>query len=132
MNVIVRTMKVDLNENKLIEINLLYSKLKFTLEVEQNKRLSFLDMCIEHNNNSLSSTWYCKPTDTGLLLNFHALTPKRFKRSVVQGFVFRIWRACSSEKSLHESLTKAKEISNETNSPMVFITSLSLQQLKRL
>ena len=132
MNVIVRTMKVDLNENKLIEINLLYSKLKFTLEVEQNERLSFLDMCIEHNNNSLSSTWYCKPTDTGLLLNFHALTPKRFKRSVVQGFVFRIWRACSSEKSLHESLTKAKEISNETNSPMVFITSLSLQQLKRL
>ena len=132
MNVIVRTMKVDLNENKLIEINLLYSKLKFTLEVEQNERLSFLDMCIEHNNNSLSSTWYCKPTDTGLLLNFHALTPKRFKRSVVQGFVFRTWRACSSEKSLHESLTKAKEISNETNSPMVFITSLSLQQLKRL
>ena len=132
MNVIVRTMKVDLNENKLIEINLLYSKLKFTLEVEQNERLSFLDMCIEHNNNSLSSTWYCKPTDTGLLLNFHALTPKRFKRSVVQGFVFRIWRACSSKKSLHESLTKAKEISNETNSPMVFITSLSLQQLKRL
>ena len=132
MNVIVRTMKVDLNENKLIEINLLYSKLKFTLEVEQNERLSFLDMCIEHNNNSMSSTWYCKPTDTGLLLNFHALTPKRFKRSVVQGFVFRIWRACSSEKSLHESLTKAKEISNETNSPMVFITSLSLQQLKRL
>ena len=132
MNFIVRTMKVDLNENKLIEINLLYSKLKFTLEVEQNERLSFLDMCIEHNNNSLSSTWYCKPTDTGLLLNFHALTPKRFKRSVVQGFVFRIWRACSSEKSLHESLTKAKEISNETNSPMVFITSLSLQQLKRL
>lgn len=39
MNRIVRTMKVDLNENKLVEINLLYSKLKFTLEVEQNKRL---------------------------------------------------------------------------------------------
>ena len=132
MNRIVRTMKVDLNENKLVEINLLYSKLKFTLEVKQNKRLSFLDMCIEHSNNSLSSTWCCKPTDTGLLLNFHALTPKRFKRSVVQGFVFRIWRACSSGKRLHESLTKAKEISNETNSPMVFITSLSLQQLKRL
>ena len=39
MNRIVRTMKVDHNENNLVEINLLYSKLKFTLEVEQNKRL---------------------------------------------------------------------------------------------
>ena len=83
MDDIVRTIKVDLIENKLVEINSLNPKLKFTLEVPRNKKLSFLDMCIEHNNNNLSSTWYCKPTDTGLVLNFHALAPKRYKRSVV-------------------------------------------------
>ena len=53
---IVRTIKADLIENKLAEINLLHHKLKFTLEVEQNKRLLFLDTCTEHNNNNLSST----------------------------------------------------------------------------
>lgn len=65
MDDIVRTIKVDHTENKLVEINSPHPKLKFTLEVEQNERLSFLDMCFEHNNNNLSSIWYRKPTDTG-------------------------------------------------------------------
>ena len=94
MDDIVRTIKVDL--------------IKFTLEVEHNKRLSFLHMCIEHNN--LSSPWYCKPTDTRLVLNFHALTPKQYKGSVVQGFVFRIHKSCNPWESLYENLSKVKEV----------------------
>ena len=39
----VGTIKVNLIESKLVEINLLHSKLKFTLEVEWNKKLSFLE-----------------------------------------------------------------------------------------
>ena len=74
------------------------------------KDFSSLDLCIEHNNNNLSSTWYCEPTDTELVLTFHAVAPKRYKRSFVQGFVFRIYRACSSWERFHESLTKGKEI----------------------
>ena len=84
--------------------------MKFTLEVEQNGKLLFLDICIEHYENTLSSTWYCKPTDTGLILNFHAMAPKRYKRSVIQCFVYRIYRVCSSWKKIHESLIKAKDI----------------------
>ena len=93
---ILRTIKESLIENKLSEINLLHPNLKFTLEVEQNGKLPFLDICIEHHENTLSSTWYCKPTDTGLILNFHAMAPKRYKRSVIQCFVYRIYRAYSS------------------------------------
>ena len=73
-------------ENKLSEINSLHPNLKFTLEVEKNGKLLFLDICIEHHESTLSSTWYCKPTDTGLILNFHAMTTKRYKRSLIQGF----------------------------------------------
>ena len=58
----------------------------------------------------LSSTWYCKPTDTRLILNFHAMVTKRYKCSVIQGFVYRIYRACSSWKKFHESLIKPKDI----------------------
>ena len=67
-------------------------------------------MFIEHINNNLSSTWYWKPADTGLVLNFHALAPKGQKRLVVQGLVLKIYRACISWESFHESLNKAKEI----------------------
>ena len=84
--------------------------MKFTLEVEQNCKLPFLDMCIEHHENTLPSTWYCKPTDAGRILYFHAMAPKRYKRFVMQGFVYRIYRACNSWKKFHESLIKAKDI----------------------
>ena len=73
-------------ENKLSEINSLHPNLKFPLEVEKNGKLLFLDICIEHHESTLSSTWYCKPTDTGLILNFHAMATKRYKRSLIQGF----------------------------------------------
>ena len=120
MDDIVRTIKVYFIQNKLFGINSLHPKLNFTLEVERNKKLSFLAMCIERNTNNLSSTWYCKPTDTGLVLNFHALAPKRCKTSVVQGFVLRIYRACSFCESFHESLNKAKEILKRNQYPPVF------------
>ena len=94
MDDILRTIKESLIESQLSEINSLHPNLKFTLEV-QNDKLPFLDICIEHHESTLSSTWYCKPTDTGLILNFHAMAPKRYKRSVIQGFVYQIYRACS-------------------------------------
>ena len=75
-------------EDKLVEINNLHPNLKFTIEREENKSIPFLDMKILHEDNGkLSSTWYNKPTDTGLIMNYHALAPKKYKRSVLSGFV---------------------------------------------
>ena len=79
MDDIFSTIKEGLTDNKLSEINLLNPNLKFTLEVEQNGKLPFLNICIEHHESMLSSNWCCKPTDTGLTLNFHAMAPKRLQ-----------------------------------------------------
>ena len=43
-------------------------------------------------------------------MNFHALAPTKYKRSVVSSFVHRIFRSCSSKSLFDESLGKAKEI----------------------
>ena len=99
-------------EKKLIKINNIHPNLKFTIETEDNNSsIPFLDMKIKrHEDGKLSSTWYNKPTDTGLIMNYHALAPKRYKRSVVSGFVYRIFNACSSWSFFHSSLEKAKQI----------------------
>ena len=49
-----------------------------------------------------------KATDTGLVMNYHALAPRKYKQSVVAGFVHRIHRACSTWENFHTSLQKAK------------------------
>ena len=122
----------DQIENKLNEINMLHPDLKFTLEQEKNNSIPFLDMKILNSNGSLSSTWYTKPTDTGLIMNFHALAPKRYKRSVVSGFVHRIHRACSSWKSFHDSLDKAKQILEQNQYPSSFYEPIVYDALNKI
>ena len=57
---------------------------------------------------------------TGLVMNYHALSPRKYKRSVVAGFVYRIHRACSSWKDFHLSLEKAKIVLERNQYPPDF------------
>ena len=53
-------------------------------------------------------------------MNFHALAPKRYKRSVVSGFVHRIHRSCSNWPNFHTSLEKSKQILENNQYPPAF------------
>ena len=118
----------DILCNKLLEevdttltnINSLHTNLKFTIEKPNDGAIPFLDMKIINENGHLSSTWYTKPTDTGLIMNFHSLAPRRYKHSVVSGFVHRIYRACSSWQHFHNSLDKAKKTLEINQYPKYF------------
>ena len=132
-------LKARLRE-KLDRINSLHPKLTFTMEMEQEEpeshqgSLPFLDMKVihDHRNGQLTSTWYNKPTDTGLILNYHALAPKRYKRSVVSGFVHRIYRACSSWQFIHQSLEKAKRILELNQYPPTFYDPIIRETLENI
>ena len=63
-------------------------------------------------------------------MNYHALAPKRYKRSVVTGFVHRIYRACSTWPNFHQSLEKAKQILEQNQYPPTFYDPLIRQTLQ--
>ena len=77
----------------------MHPNLKFTLELEAEGKITFpdlcinADLCINHVNGKLSSAWYFKPNDTEIFMNYHALAPKRYKRSVLEAFIHRVFRA---------------------------------------
>ena len=89
-------------------------------------------MCIIHINNELHSKWYQKSSDTGLVMNFQALAPKKYKRSVIQGLVYRIYRASSHWCYVHEGLTKAKEILERNQYPPQFYDSIFKETLEKI
>ena len=89
-------------------------------------------MKISNYDGTLSSTWYTKPTDTGLVMNFHSLAPKKYKRSVISGFVHRIFRSCSSWKSFHASLQKAKDILELNQYPSDFYEPIINKTLTKI
>ena len=132
MDDIIRSINKHVIDSKLREINNFHPCLKFTIEKEVNGELPFLDMKVLRSNGKLSSTWYTKPTDTGLIMNFHAVSPIKYKKSVVTGFVHRIYRACSSWKYFHESLTKAKSILDQNQYPKSFYEPLINRSLDRI
>ena len=80
---IIRSISKNNVESKLLQINNLHPSLSFTIETEKEGQIPFLDMKIICTACKLSSTWYCKPNNTGLMMNFHALTPPRYKKWIV-------------------------------------------------
>ena len=135
MDDIVREMNTAQINNKFVEINKLDENLKFTMEREEDHSLVHLDMRIIHDKESgkLTSTCYNKPSDTGLIMNYHILVPKRYKRSVVSGFVHRIHRACSTGQHFHESLEEAKCILERNQyHPPTFYEPIVKESLDRI
>jgi len=132
MDDILREIKRDEIEHKLWEINNLHINLSFTMEREVDGTIPFLDMQLRHEGKNITSTWYSKPTDTGLILNYHSLAPRRYKRSVVSGFVHRIFRACSTWKHFHASILKAKTILEHNQYPPYFYEPIIHQTLTEI
>ena len=110
-------------ERELARINDLHPNLKFTVEIEKNGELPFLDTKFFHNQTTgqISSTWYRKDTDTGLIMNFHSMAPRRYKRSLIGGLVHRIYRVCSNWELFHQSLEDAKIILEKNQYPPKFL-----------
>ena len=132
MDDIIRQIKAVEVQAKLREINQLHPKLKFTIEMEENGKIPFLDIEISHVGNRLSSTWYVKPTDTGLIMNYHALAPKRYKKSVVQSFVHRIHRCCSTWENVTSSIQRAKEVLEKNQYPAQFYEPIIGETLNKI
>ena len=132
MDDIIRTIKAEDIDKKLTEINNLHPNLKFTIEREKDGKIPFLDMLLIRKENCVESTWYCKPSDTGLVMNFQALAPKRYKKGVVSGFVHRIYRACSTWENFHTSLNKAKEILEKNQYPPPFYEDVIAKTLEKI
>ena len=95
-------------------------------------RLPFLDLCIVHTSDEIYTTWYTKPTDTGLIMNFHSIAPRKYKRSVIEGLVHRIYRACSKWEAFHESMQRAKCILENNQYPPEFYDDVIARTLEKI
>ena len=58
------------------------------------------------------------------------MAPKRYKRSVVSGFVYRIFRACSDWTRFHVSLERGKKVLERNQYPPGFYVPIIEQALR--
>ena len=132
MDDIIQNIKEQELLEKLHNINHLHKNLTFTSEREKENSLAFVDMEVLNNKGVLTTKWYRKPTDTGLMMNFHSLAPLKYKRSVVIGSVHRIFRACSTWQLFHEGILELKQLLINNQYPPAFFEPLINSALTKL
>ncbi|KAJ8674912.1 hypothetical protein QAD02_010698 [Eretmocerus hayati] len=76
-------------DNFVNEFNKYNINLKFTIEIEENHELPFLDMLMINDNGKLITDWYQKPTQSLTYLNFNAHNPITQKKATIYNLVDR-------------------------------------------
>ncbi|PFX15670.1 Tyrosine-protein kinase receptor Tie-2 [Stylophora pistillata] len=95
----VRHDEIDAFHNHLNEQN---TDIQFTREVEENGKLPFLDCLVSHNDNSLRTTVYRKPTHTDRLLDESSYNPTSHKATTIRTLTRRAQLVCDSTDSLSD------------------------------
>ena len=95
-----------------------HSVLKFTHEIEINRKLSFLDTLVTREHDYLKTAVYTKETNTGNLINYNSACPNRYKISVINTLLHRAYRICSDWPSVTNEVERLKQVFVNNNYPM--------------
>ena len=112
---------VDIN-SFLNKINNSHKNIKFTVE-EASETLPFLDVEIKLNETSYDSWVFRKKTHTGVLLNFCAIAPIKWKFGLITCLLNRIWDICSDSNYFHQEVEKLKTMFADNGYPTKFFNA---------
>ena len=85
--------------------------LKFTAEYLGNTSLPFLDtQVILNSKNELELKKYKKPMASDVVLNFHAISPKKYKIGCLKADIHRCEHTTSNDKNRDEALLELKKL----------------------
>ena len=100
----IATIKLTSIDHVLMILNTFHKNIKFTYELEINKKISFLDVLLIRKNDTLEPTIYRRSTNNGVYLHWDSFTPKNWKNITLCSILTRAYRICSSKELLHEEL----------------------------
>ena len=102
-------------------INSFHPNIKFTVEVEKDNSLPFLDVSILKNRDSFSTSLYRKSTFTGLYADFASLIPNKYKINLINVLIYRAFHICSTYTNFHKELCNIKAFLHDNRFPKSLI-----------
>ena len=85
-------------------LNDAHPNLSFTKEMATNI-LPFLDTAVSVQSGKFFTEVYRKPTNTGVLMNYHSNSPWQWKKSLIRCMLARAYRVSSSLASFNEEVS---------------------------
>ena len=101
-------------------LNSRHEKMLFSVEVEKDNKLSFLDIDIfrDITSKSFKTSLYRKPTFSGVYTNFKSFIDVKYKLSLIYTLLFRIFSICSDNNSLSNEIEDLKVICQKNSYPL--------------
>ena len=117
-------------ENSILQFfNSLNPSIQFTMEVEKDGVLNYLDMSVIRVGNKLKCKWYQKPTSSGRYSNFLSVQPTNIKRNVALNLARRM--IFLSDRSFrNEVVRKGKQLLIENCYPPLFVDGIFKEILR--
>ena len=91
-------------------INGLRERILFTMEVEENDKISFLDVLVERKDFSIATSVYRKPTHTDRYLNYRSHHHPKTKTGIVSCLKRRAENICLDENSRIDEINRLEDV----------------------
>lgn len=119
-------------EKTLNALNSFHPRIQFTVELEANNRLPYLDMMILRNNhNKIETDWYQKSICSSRVLNFHSHHPLAQKLNTANNLVNRVL-SLSSKKYHKKNQNIVKGILELNNYPAELVEGMLRSQVFKI
>lgn len=104
--------------------NSFHESLQFTMEIEIDKKINFLDLTLDHvKNEKVMTKWFQKPIHSGRYLNYFSDVPFHQKLNMVNNLVNRVV-TLTDQCYLKECIVKTKSMLQENGYPENFIDKI--------
>ena len=87
----------------------------FTIEVEKNCKLPFLDVFLIKKRNNIVTTVYRKATTNGICINWKLFAPTTWKRGTLKTLADRAYLICSNIVLREKEIDHLKKVFHERN-----------------
>lgn len=115
--------KTNVIDQTLEKLNSFHRNIKFTMEEENNGRLTYLDTVLIRRGNFIKMDWHQKPTASGRLINFTSKHPRSMIINTAKNFMRRVMTI--SDKTFHtDSIKKVINILQKNSFPIKIIKRL--------
>ncbi|XP_067622805.1 uncharacterized protein [Eurosta solidaginis] len=104
-------------------LNAQHTKIKFTMEIEQENEIAFLDLKVIHKNRKCTTKWYTKTIASGRIINYHSNHPWKQKLNTAKNLI-RKSILLTDHEFMPENKQKIKKILYNNSYPHKLIDKL--------
>lgn len=120
---VIAIIKIKDKDEILHTLNSQHRKIQFTVEVENNNCIPFLDICIHRSNGRFKFNWHSKNVASGRLINFNSNHPLHQKLNTAKNLINKA-KVLSDEEFMDENTKRLNNILYNNNYPTSIIQQL--------